>query len=63
LIKNPANFLLAPLAEILPLSCPLTEQDIPDNSRAMHQGFFYYKSGIYLAKYLNSELLTQVMKS
>jgi hypothetical protein len=31
--KTPANFLLAPISGILPLACPLTWQDSPDNSR------------------------------
>jgi hypothetical protein len=37
LINNPANFLLLPLSGILLLACSLTYQDIPDNSRAIHQ--------------------------
>jgi hypothetical protein len=37
LINNPADFLLAPLSGILPPACPLTWQNIPDNSRAIHQ--------------------------
>jgi hypothetical protein len=37
LIKNPGNFLQAPLSRILPLACRPTWQDIPDNSRAIHQ--------------------------
>jgi hypothetical protein len=32
LMWNPANFLLAPLSGVLLLACPLTYQDIPDNS-------------------------------
>jgi hypothetical protein len=37
LIKNPANFLIALQSGILRLASPLTKQDIPDNSRAIHQ--------------------------
>jgi hypothetical protein len=37
LMKNPVKFSLAPLSGILPLACPLTLEDIPDNSRAIHQ--------------------------
>jgi hypothetical protein len=37
LIKNPANILLALLSGIFAIACPLTWQDIPDNSRVVHQ--------------------------
>jgi hypothetical protein len=37
LLKNPASLLLVPLSGILPIACPLTWQDISDNSRAILQ--------------------------
>jgi hypothetical protein len=36
LIDIRAYFVLAPLSGILPLACPLTLQDIPINSGAIH---------------------------
>jgi hypothetical protein len=39
-MKNPAHFLLALQREIIPRAqCPLTWQDIADNSKEIHQFF------------------------